>query len=495
MTLPESPAADSNHVEEDAETPIQGSIETASAGPKEKSPKNKPVSTCQSCLQNWESERQILIAERDNALLREVQARTRLEALVDAVGILSRQLNDGNALNVNSDRTKESPCESKSDVACAEEENDEDQILDMLQSTPLLDGTNFSSLTLAVRRMKDGMRLTSLEADGAVKEIHSATAETAAARAKCHKLDRAVRKLWKENSKLRKELDLEREERKRVARNVRKAVHEWNQRRYRMAWEVEALHLHERLLVITTDGSSRDSSASSLPSLISTSVDEGETKDSRTPPSSPLHSQRSPPSSPSESSLVTDDGLPTVRLSPSLSLRPSENRQGVGSNKSCRDDKLVYRITFQDPTNIGLQFHPVPISSRDLEARRSTKRLGAEGKRAPLVSLNDEENVIPVSSKPLSLATTAFLVCGFRGFDSKQNERPTLGARLVAIDELSVELGQWTLERVWEEIRCAGGQVEGEPRQPVSMSFRNDILKREQMALLHRAVARTADVW
>ena len=74
------------------------------------------------------------------------------------------------------------------------------------------------------------------------------------------------------------------------------------------------------------------------------------------------------------------------------------------------------------------------------------------------------------------------LVCGFQGFDdSGNNQRPNLGARLVAFDGISVEIGPWTFDSIRKAIKARG--------RPLTLSFRNDFLTSDQRAVLTKAVS------
>ena len=71
----------------------------------------------------------------------------------------------------------------------------------------------------------------------------------------------------------------------------------------------------------------------------------------------------------------------------------------------------------------------------------------------------------------------AVLVCGFNGFDdSGSNVRPKLGARLVAFDGVSVEIGKWTFDGIRKSIQARS--------HPLPLSFRDDFLTTEQRQIL-----------
>eukprot|EP00591_Stephanopyxis_turris_P001673 CAMPEP_0195516144 /NCGR_PEP_ID=MMETSP0794_2-20130614/6961_1 /TAXON_ID=515487 /ORGANISM="Stephanopyxis turris, Strain CCMP 815" /LENGTH=282 /DNA_ID=CAMNT_0040644665 /DNA_START=54 /DNA_END=902 /DNA_ORIENTATION=+ len=77
------------------------------------------------------------------------------------------------------------------------------------------------------------------------------------------------------------------------------------------------------------------------------------------------------------------------------------------------------------------------------------------------------------------------VVCGFKGFDDVNQQRPKLGARLVAFDGISIEIGRWTFESVRKAIQARG--------RPMTLSFRNEMLTVQQRAVLAKAVTEVND--
>ena len=88
----------------------------------------------------------------------------------------------------------------------------------------------------------------------------------------------------------------------------------------------------------------------------------------------------------------------------------------------------------------------------------------------------DEKKEEP-SSLQVATPVHAVLVCGFHGFDeSGANLRPKLGARLVAFDGVSVEVGRWTFDSIRKAIQSRS--------RPLTLSFRNDFLTTEQREMI-----------
>jgi len=144
-------------------------------------------------------------------------------------------------------------------------------------------------------------------------------------------------------------------------------------------------------------------------------------------------------------------------------------------NKEDGVKRGVYRIKFLDRTAIGLKLHSMPIAPT----------------RPPADKFDNEEGDNNKSNKKQQRTTKkrqpdAFIVWGFREVDACSSEnRPTIGARLVAVDGSSCEQGQWgTLNEMCKRIRDGKG--------PVTLSFRNEPVTGEQVEHLNRVLPKRA---
>lgn len=209
------------------------------------------------------------------------------------------------------------------------------------------------------------------------------------------------------------------------------------------------------------------------------------------------------------SSSITENGQATTVLACPLAdvVGSSVSNSGNHLNGNThKQDGEIYHLTFYNQ-KIGLQFQKVPIESPrqgsvnsilteamsvDIPFSQSVKsnstmaaaelrRVGSFSSHASYKSQKDE--VLPVA-KPLD----AVLVCGFNGFDDSHNHRPKLGAKLVAFDGVSVEIGQWTFESIRRAIQARS--------RPITLSFRDDFLTMKQRELLTKAtsVSDTSDI-
>ena len=161
----------------------------------------------------------------------------------------------------------------------------------------------------------------------------------------------------------------------------------------------------------------------------------------------------------------------------------------------------VYHLTFYSK-KIGLQFQkapPPPVKARGLLTEAMTadlagveiaeEKTAAELRRIANLSTWAKADTSPSTGQRSIVVATpvdAVLVCGFQGFDdSGPNVRPKLGARLVAFDGMSVEVGQWTFDSIRKAIQTRG--------RPLTLSFRDDFLTTEQRQALTRAISESAE--
>eukprot|EP00536_Pseudo-nitzschia_multiseries_P011118 jgi/Psemu1/243571/estExt_Genewise1.C_3630019 len=204
----------------------------------------------------------------------------------------------------------------------------------------------------------------------------------------------------------------------------------------------------------------------------------------------------------SSSKLVTENGQATSRLVCPLA-DVVDTRRGssstIGGNQApgeANEDLRVHHLTFYSQ-KIGLQFQkasPAPLKSRGLltDALMADLVRDVDGSDKTAAELRSVASIASLAKGgtnaqgkeitcPLALPDDIVLVCGFEGFDdSGANQRPKLGARLVAFDGVSVEVGKWTFENISKAIKSRG--------RPLTLSFRNDFLTTEQRAILTKAI-------
>jgi hypothetical protein len=196
----------------------------------------------------------------------------------------------------------------------------------------------------------------------------------------------------------------------------------------------------------------------------------------------------------SSKSVITDNGQATSRLvCPLADVREISN---IGGSLETNQDLQVYHLSFYTQ-KIGIQFQkapPAPARPKGLLTDAMTADLTGDkngsGKTATELKniaaisglANSGQDVYGQDVCKIASPKDAVLVCGFQAFDdSGNNHRPNLGARLVAFDGISVEIGPWTFDSIRKAIKARG--------RPLTLSFRNDFLTSDQRAVLTKAVS------
>jgi uncharacterized coiled-coil DUF342 family protein len=196
----------------------------------------------------------------------------------------------------------------------------------------------------------------------------------------------------------------------------------------------------------------------------------------------------------SSKSVITDNGQATSRLvCPLADVRETSN---IGGSLETNEDLQVYHLSFYTQ-KIGIQFQkapPAPVRPRGLLTDAMTADLTGD-KNGSGKTATELKNIAAISGLAnsgqdehgqdvckIASPKDVVLVCGFQGFDdSGNNQRPNLGARLVAFDGISVEIGPWTFDSIRKAIKARG--------RPLTLSFRNDFLTSDQRAVLTKAVS------
>ena len=193
--------------------------------------------------------------------------------------------------------------------------------------------------------------------------------------------------------------------------------------------------------------------------------------------------------------IVTETGQATSRLTcPLVDISSTNNTTGRASIESTASASGaaggdMYHLTFRSK-KIGLQFQKVPalstkrssLSSAMIDtSERGRAEDGELGQIAAIARRSEANNSAEQDAK-VAMPIDVVLVCGFHGFDDNVNpRRPDLGARLVAFDGISVELGSWTFDSIRRGIQARS--------RPITLSFRNDPLSIQQREILTKAVA------
>ena len=168
----------------------------------------------------------------------------------------------------------------------------------------------------------------------------------------------------------------------------------------------------------------------------------------------------------------------------------NEDRQNKFSNDK---RKGPYRIMFSN--KIGLQFQKVPLEDHNkinsidknemlFNKIMSNRTIHLEDEKVEVTVEEEKDDDEPCSSD-FSISSHAILVCGTQGFDEVGNgtHPPTIGARLIGLNDYSFERGVWALDDVRKLI--------ADTPKPICMTFRDDPLMDFQKTLLSKASRKT----
>jgi len=363
----------------------------------------------------------------------ENEIKEQLQALTEAIQLLTT--------SITGTHTKDT---DRQNDLCA------DQELDKLDKIWKLEQTGFARLYNACKQLKENLRLTAIEADDSIKDVTSVQQELVMEKNKGVKMNRAIKSLYKENKTLRKtqaalesQLKSCKKEKKAIVHGIRGYIYS-----IRGGKEVEKMDVD----VDVDDESEIGPVSGQLDSFLGTEEKEStantctlEESIDTLDTSFEIISAVEAPSSPMStcSSLITDEGCATLRLSKRLK-KPSGTFSFL--RNVIRATTHTYELEFT--SNPGLQFMKLP----------------------PNVKVDANMNPsIPI-----------FLIYGFMGFLERHHQRtPSFGARLISIDSYSLEHEKWAMQDLVDYIILKRKAL-------LKMKFRNDDISNANMVQLQK---------
>jgi len=390
----------------------------------------------QSCYSARDVE--LLEKERDDAVRQASELLDQVKAMDEAARLLLRviSVHDSHA-----DAEPTSPTEGSEDELREDEsscrslsaEFDVGMTFDTLQKQWKLEQTGFPSLFNACKMLQQNRDLMAQEADYALDAMRLAQNQAAETERKLMKTKKALRAVWKENLRLKKENTKHKE-------TIVEIGHDSNEQ----LDQAYAILAHEKALSPPRSRRFESPDISSIPF----------------PPLSPSPSMESGSSCCSSPSRRNDENeAPELTTPPRIVKRIAtvqfeDETPGVGDlisrwmNKPDQQ-RNAYKIKFPNSKEIGLKLHSMQVDATGLRRRQPN----------------------------------AFIVWGFRDVDTCcSTDRPTVGARLVAVDGKSCEFGQWkTLKELCRHVRSKSG--------PIMLTFRNDPVTKDQIDHLNRALS------
>ena len=152
-------------------------------------------------LQNQILNLKLVVKEKDDKLIEFENSRDRTEKLSEAMEILSRQLRTSPLDNEKNQETCKSENSFQSNFGTVTED---DRLLESYKV--VLAETGFASLSNACYMIRENLRLTSIEANSSLKEIHEEHAKYSVLQKRMSKAEKLLTKLWEENCALREKV-------------------------------------------------------------------------------------------------------------------------------------------------------------------------------------------------------------------------------------------------------------------------------------------------
>ena len=325
-----------------------------------------------------------------------------------------------------------------------------------------------NKLTQSIHRFQSATATLSKEYDRQTSEVVELQKKVNKSQARVIKLEEAVTKLHNRNVKLRKKTESEKSFTRKLVHQVRQFRESAASRKdeedfYRLADKVQK---HEQSLRQRSD-----SNFSDLDSL-------------RQRTDSNFSDMDSIASGISGKSLVTDDGIATVRIHRERTMTWPR----CGDDDEKKTESLVVDVnedSFGEPDVLS----PLSLPQVDFNpfAKLLTPRPVQPYSLSFLPPCSLQFAVLPVEqplftdtgSEPPVISATAFCVCGYHGFDATVNIKPTLGSRLLAINKVPVNR-LWTTQDLEDKLANLEGKNE--------LTFQNDKWDNKQSEILNLAI-------
>ena len=338
--------------------------------------------------------------------------------------------------------------------------------VDELQTQWKLETTAIPNLVSSIHRLHSTCIQLASQSDQLATENQALAKQHVASANRIHNLEAAVQKLYDKNQRLKQKLSTKKLEQKSLFQNVKTYVRAYHKQELQLDQERLASQLmaHERVIMAGNRSrtssldqimvgnrsrtSSRDTAFSDLDVAAMYPLDEFSNSDN--------YSVASSVSSSGVASLITDEGIATLRLE----LFEPE------------DEEIVLR--YPAKAKVGLQFHRMRLHASQgvLQDPHDTKESSTPS-AANFSSIHKKFDSFLGKKEEVS----ALVVCGHYGFDETLNLlRPCLGSCLVAVNGESLDEG----------VSCA--QIKSMTRDSTfTLSFRRIPLTAKQKDILDHA--------
>ena len=460
--------------------------------------------------------------ERNEARAEAVKCKEEIDVLINSINLASKLASLPPESYTHKDPREQGDCSTCQSPSSLQAQ------LDNLQSTWKLEETSIPSLMSSIHRLQSNITHLQAAADSALPTNQLLQADNLKYSNELKVMKMAITKLYKDNVKLKQRLTSAKDKKSKFVQNIKECM------RMTIEEEVEKERMKiyesslkgkkkqqyplnkEKSLQILDDTLSSENGTEKEPSFnrqrtstcdsafsdISCDMEprrfahelEGANDQSGSLSSGDCDvSSSSSVSSCSTFSLVTDECLSTLRLAPSLSSKKKQSFTGLKKSSS-------YTLKFPVGVKVGLQFDRIELTNQ-LDPETSRSRAFSDGfihcrsipenqaqmkKESPKAKVDKMVHTFLDRGEPSSTNKVSngyeFLVSGFESFDTKMNIRPTIGAKLVAINENPIMRSDWTID----DLNC---YLDANQRgKELSLTFRNEGLKKQQKDIFKKPI-------
>jgi hypothetical protein len=334
---------------------------------------------------------------------------------------------------------------------------------------------NLAKLTQSVHRFHSLVANLERENDSQTLEIYKLQTLHETVKERNQKLETAVQKLHKRNTKLKKEKGKKFSIGKKILDSVNKSKSLKQEHEFlKLATKVQQHEtaLRERTL-------SNFSDLDGLEAFYSTGDDSMN--------GSEADYSAADASVSTTTSLITDESAATVRISrertftwPKLHSEDNDIMVDPVPTTSKSKSTTTSPSKPSKPSAVLSESNPFAAFMAPKVAQPYTLSFGAPYP-LQLVQIPIEESTTTTSSSEEGSASHhAVCICGYHGFDASTNVKPTLGARLLEINKEKLD-PKWTTLEIEKQMMSQGNRT--------SMTFRNDTWDKKQKEVLTAAVA------
>ncbi len=370
-----------------------------------------------------------------------------------------------------------------------------------LHSTPI------ASLTKSIHRFQSSLAILHDESDNHAAEVDSLHELIKSLQKRNEGLEMNVKALTERNTKLAIKLEKKSEEKRYLAscmkKYMRKAKESKNQERefeeLKVAYQLQA---HENLLFQANRNRTTSADSNLSDGLDFIHLEDGSGDD---------HSLFSC----GGSSLVTDEGIATLRLQThrSASPRSDASHSSFDSSPSISPKAQITTLCFPRGSKVGikiLELHDDSMSTpaaKQPNAELTRALLAPETEQAKIVGETENQGNFGLPfhinffhnkgdkegrhQRRDSDRNSIFVVSGYNDFDDTKNKKPSLGSRIIAINNVAVPDG-CTMDQLIESLRASSNRELADDadgsQSMYSVTFRAENLSPRQYEVLQKAL-------